>query len=118
MKRSTFIGGFLLIISLFIYWKYNIGPVSGNTDCQIEKKFKSYEFMAEVVNKYEGGDSKALTLVTFEKKPATIDLTLEMNGLYDKLVIGDTLKKEFGTLIIQINNFEKKEAFEMAFDCK
>ena len=109
---------FIVMVLLFIYWRYNIGPVSGNTDCQIERTFKSYEFEAEVVNKYIGADTKAITLDIFEKERATLDLTLEKNGLFEHLVLGDTLRKKLNSLTIHINNFDKNEEFDMAFDCK
>ena len=118
MGRRSFIGVFILIIAIFFYWRFNAGPVSGNPECQAKKTFKSYEFEAEVVNKYEGSDTRAVTLVTFDQQPATIDLTLEKNGLYDQLVIGDTLKKKFGRLYVRIHNFEKDEKFDLKFDCK
>ena len=87
------------------------------TGCEPLDKFNMYEFEAEVVNKFYNNGTNVLTLITSESEPTTLDLTLEKNGLFDHLNIGDTLKKKTNSLSIFIQNNNRNENFKCDFSC-
>lgn len=118
MKRSMWFVVAGLVVAILLYLQFFAGPKHlFKTGCKPYDRFLLYNFEAEVVNKFESGDTKVLTLVTFDSTPTTLDLSLEKNGLFEKITIGDTLIKKTQSLNIFIQNFDKQVDFTCTFEC-
>jgi len=118
MKKKPIISIVILVVLAMLYFVcYQSPSALAKTGCEPQDQFNLYEFNAEVVNKFYNNGTNVLTLITFESEPTTLDLTLEKNGLFDHLVIGDTLKKKTNSMSIYITNFNRDENFECDFSC-
>ena len=116
-RRKQSMVPFVVLVIIAVVYFVILKPFTVNKDCLPAYNFGIYEFNAEVVNKFESNGVKALTLVTFQGEPKTLDLSTEKNGLFESLTIGDTLKKKTNTMFIHVQNFDKKEDFECDFSC-
>ncbi len=119
MKNKPILSFAILILITTLYFVFYKAPSAiAKTGCEPQDQFNLYEFEAEVVNKFYNNGTNVLTLITFESEPTTLDLTLEKNGLFDYLVIGDTLIKKTNSMSVYITNFNRHENFDCDFLCE
>ena len=117
MKKLALIF-FSALALLFFIWQMSSRPNSLNkTGCKPYDHFILYEFEAEVINKFQNEGHQLLTLLTAKNQSVTIDLSLETNGLFKQLSVGDTLNKVTQSMSIDIKHQGNHNNFELDFNC-
>jgi hypothetical protein len=96
---------YLVVFLLFLLVIYAMVPSVNYTNCLNSQKFQVLIFDGVVVNKYLDKSQHSTPIVeikNFEGRIDSVDLLGDHSGLYNKMRVNDTLKKESGSNEIQI----------------
>ena len=89
-------------------------------DCDEKKEMKAYLFNAVVIKKYEDYENHGYPVIVFKSltnnKAYKIYFILERGGFFDNIQIGDTVRKQRGSLRIFSSN--KKILDSLVYDCQ
>ena len=97
-----------------------IDPANSST-CQTEKIVKEESFKGKLIDKYRDGKNHNYETITISCGGINYDsrlFVLEESGLFDSLVIGDSLFKEAGSLQIIIKSADQISEVDLMYNCK
>lgn len=97
-------------------------PSLNDAACNRFKDFKSEELNAVVINKYLDSNEHSYSTLILEDKNGIItknqDLVTDRSGLFDYILIGDTITKQGGTEFVKIVNAKRDSTFQTDFGCE
>ncbi len=112
---------YLVIVALFLLVVYAIVPSVNYTNCLSNQKFQKLAFDGVVVDKYLDKSQHSTPIVeirNFEGRIDSVYLFGDHSGLYDRIQISDTLKKESGSSEILTKTSNEYVRFGVAdFKC-
>ena len=92
-----------------------------NAPCDRFKEFKNYKYDYVILNKYlDTAQHSYPTLILQDAKGNKFinqDLIPDHSELFDFLSIGDSIKKQQGTALVNIINSKTDTTFEVDFGC-
>jgi len=122
---SAIVIGLLLILVLIKILRFliDLEPIdpANSSICQTEKIVKEEFFKGKLTNKYRDEQNHNYETITISFREINYDsrvFVLEESGLFDSLVIGDSLFKEAGSLQIIIKSADQISEVDLMYNCK
>jgi len=118
------IGLFLILVLIKILrFLIDLEPIdpANSSICQTEKIVKEEFFKGKLTNKYRDEQNHNYETITISFREINYDsrvFVLEESGLFDSLVIGDSLFKEAGSLQIIIKSADQISEVDLMYNCK
>ncbi|MDN5199897.1 hypothetical protein QQ008_00950 [Fulvivirgaceae bacterium BMA10] len=100
----------------------NLDKLKKNKRCQHQEKAASEYWDGIILEKYEDRKNhniRTLVLKNTENRPIKItELAIDRSDLYDKLKVGDYIKKKQGELIVRVVSDSTESLTRLDYDCK
>lgn len=107
-----------LVFGILLFLSF---PSLNDSACNRSKDFKGYKYDYLIVNKYLDSTQHSYpTLILQDAKGNKFesqDLIMDNSGLFDFLSIGDSIKKQKGTVLVNVKNSTTDTTFEADFGC-
>jgi hypothetical protein len=114
------LAGIGFIIS-FIFLISSVVKTVSNAPCDRFNEFKDYKYDYLILNKYLDTTQHSYPTLILQdatgNKFVNQDLILDRSELFDFLTIGDSIKKQQGTVLVNIINSKTDTTFEVDFGC-